>query len=111
MFFKKQKINDSEVMKFGFLGGIAQAAYCLGAVLFINMVGTEMSKQPNQIASMILVLLFFVFSAAISAIFVFGYPAYQASQKKYMEAVATVSTTLATLLIVGILLYLWATLI
>jgi len=109
--FGKNKINDSAVMKFGFLGGMAEAAYILAVVLFMTTVGPMMPKKADGLIAPLLFLLLFVFSAAISAIFVFGYPAYQAAKKKYAEALMTVCTTLATLAIIGILLFIYICLI
>ena len=112
MFFKKQKINDSEVMRFGFLGGIAQAFYCFGAVMFIKLLSTEVPKPfDDSIIAPLLVLLFFVFSAAVSAILIFGYPAYLAAQKRYFESLMTVCTTLATLAIIAIMVFAFASII
>ncbi|MFA5022482.1 MAG: hypothetical protein WC508_05395 [Patescibacteria group bacterium] len=100
---RKQKINESEIMKFGFLGGIAQATYCLLVVVVISILDKVMPTPPIQIAGFMLVLLLFVFSAAVSGILVFGYPAYLATQNRFIEALMTALTTLATLAIIGIL--------
>ena len=98
----KQKINDSAVMKFGFLGGIAEAVYVFLVVSLMQILDSSVSKPENPIVVGMLVLLLLVFSAAVSGILVFGYPAYLALQKKYAEALATVIVTLAVLAIVGI---------
>ena len=100
--FGKNKINDSAIIKFGFLGGILEALYC-GLVVFL-MWAVE-SSQPNEtmpMAAMLLVLLLFVLSAGISALLIFGYPAYLFLNKRYGEALMTAVFSLATLAIVGI---------
>ena len=109
--FKKQKINESEVIKFGFLGGIAQAAYCLAVVLAINIIQKSMPMPTNSIITPLLLLLIFVFSAAVSGIFVFGYPAYLAMQQRYVEALMTALITLACLAMIGILTFMLLSLI
>ena len=104
MILKKKKINDSEVLKFGFLGGIAQATYVFLVIVFMTVVDKAAPPQPN-IATGFLVLLLLVFSVAVSGVLVFGYPAYLAFQKRFNEALMTAAITLATLAIIGILGY------
>lgn len=101
--FHQQKINESEVLKFGFLGGIAEAGYIFLVASLITLLSKAMPHDPPGIAGPLLVLLLFVFSAAISGIFVCGYPIYLAFQKRFAEALMTVVVTLVTLAIVGIL--------
>ena len=103
--FNKQKFNESEVIKFGFLGGIAQAAYCFAVVLAMNFVSQSVPKASNTIIIPLLFLLVFVFSAAVSGIFVFGYPAYLAARQRYLEALMTASITLACLAMIGLLTF------
>ncbi len=109
--FKKQKINESEVLKFGFLGGIAEAAYVLMVASLITALGKFFPQQPKGIAGPALVLLLLVFSAAVSGILVFGYPVYLAFQKRFAESLMTVVITLASLAIIGIMVFLLVTLI
>lgn len=104
--FKKQKINESEVMKFGFLGGIAEATYIFSVACLIMFLDKVIPKTPQPaVFQIVLVLLLFVFSAAVSGILVCGYPAYLAFQKRFSEALMTGVTTLVTLAIIGILVF------
>ena len=102
---RKIKVNESEVMRYGFLGGIGQALYCFMVVLFINTLDTTMPRGVNPIFGFLMFLLLFVFSAGISGVTVFGYPAFLAFQKRYVEALLTVVTTLVTIMIVFILVF------
>lgn len=104
---RKQKINESEVMKFGFLGGISQSVYILFLVLFMSVIekGFIASSSTKSIFAPVIFLMVFVFSAGVSAILVFGYPAYLATQKRYTESLMTAITTLLTLVIIGILAF------
>ncbi|MFA6215613.1 MAG: hypothetical protein WC768_03530 [Patescibacteria group bacterium] len=106
----KQKVNESEVLKFGFLGGIAQASYCFFVVVSL-MVLQQAMPNLNSIAGSLLFLLIFVFSAAVSAVLVFGYPAYLAFKQRFAEALMTALTTLVTLMIIGILVFILVSLI
>ncbi|NUM25089.1 MAG: hypothetical protein HUU49_00525 [Candidatus Buchananbacteria bacterium] len=105
MIRRKQKIDESEVLKFGFLGGIAQATYILLVALFIQVISLARPAGKGGVGDVILVLIMFVFSAAASAIIVFGYPAYLAVQKRFAESLMTAVTTLVTLAIIGILMF------
>lgn len=100
---RKTKVNESEVMRYGFLGGIGQALYCFMVVLFINTLDSAMPHGMNPIFGLLMFLLLFVFSAGISSIIVFGYPTFLAFQKRYVEALLTAVTTLVTLMIVFML--------
>lgn len=102
---KKQKIDEAEVMKFGFLGGMAEAVYILFVVLFLNVLGSSAPSIKPQIIGAVLLLLVFVFSAGVSAILIFGYPLYMAVQKRYTESLMTAVTSLLTLMIIGILTF------
>ena len=101
---KKQKVNDAEVVRFGFLGGISEALYVFLLVVILSMISKILPSSDN-ISSSLLGLLIFVFSAGISGILVFGYPAYLAFQKRFAEALMTAVITLLTLLITGILVF------
>lgn len=98
-------MNESEVMKFGFLGGIAQATYCFIVVLVLQALSVAMPKGPEAPYGALMFLLIFVFSAGVSGVFVFGYPAYLAIQKRYIESLMTAITTFVTLAITGILVF------
>lgn len=106
MIRKKQKIDESEVLKFGFLGGIAQATYILMVALFIQVMAVAgPAGKKGQIGEIIMFLIVFVFSVAVSGLLVFGYPAYLAIQKRYVEGLMTAVTTLVSLAIIGILMF------
>lgn len=110
MFRKKQKINESEVMKFGFLGGIFQASYIFLVVLAMSVLDRAM-PHPPQIMAGFMVLSLFVFSVAVSGVLVFGYPAYLGFQKRYAEALMTLVTTLVTIAMIGILVFILVSII
>jgi len=103
MFNHKSNINKKEILKFGFLGGVAEAVYCLAAAELISVLDKATSKSPSQIFGPLLILLFLVFSVGISGLFVFGYPAYLAFQKRFAESVLTAVISLVTLVITGVL--------
>ena len=105
MIKRKQKIDESEVLKFGFLGGIAEATYILLVALLMQVMMVARPAGKGQIGDVILVLIMFVFSVAMSAIIVFGYPVYLAVQKRYAESLMTAVTTLVSLAIIGILMF------
>jgi len=100
MFNKNQKIVDSQLLKFGILAGAVQALYCLLAAAIIFTLEKVLPTPPQPIIGFLLFLLFFVFSVAVSAIVVFGYPVYLAFQQKFTEALMTVVLTLSTLAII-----------
>lgn len=100
----KQKVNEAEVMKFGFLGGVSEAAYVFLVVSLMTILEKTPPPKQNFITGF-LVLMLLVFSAAVSAILVFGYPAYLAFQKRFAEALMTAATTLVTLAIIGVLVF------
>lgn len=105
--FKRNKSNESEIMKYGFLGGIAQAAYTLAVVLVMQTVGEALPQEANETFGTLLFLLLFVFSVAMSGVCVFGYPAYLVLQKRYPESVFTFLTTMVTLAIIAILVFIF----
>ena len=107
MKLRKQKINESEVLKFGFWGGVTEAVYIFLVVSLMNFLDKVMPQPPSQshLALGFLVLTLFVFSAAVSGILVLGYPAYLAFQKRFTEALMTLLTTVAILAIIGILVF------
>lgn len=106
MFWTK-KINDVKVMRYGFLAGIGQALYCFIVVLFMSFIQQSLttSAKASGLIGFLLFLLVFVFSAAVSGLIVLGYPAYLTAERKFAEALMTVITTLLTLAIIGILVF------
>ena len=105
MLRRRQKINKSAVIKFGFLGGISQAGYCLLVALTISGLEKIMPKPSDPVTGPLVVLLLFVFSAAVSGILVFGYPAYLGLQKRYAEAIMTAVVTLAAIAFIGVAVF------
>jgi len=108
--FKKQKINESEVLKFGFLGGITEAGYIYLVVSVMTILGRVMPRPPEMVVGF-MVLSLFVFSATVSGVLVLGYPAYLAFQKRFAEALMTLVTTLVTLAIIGLSFFILVSLI
>lgn len=104
MKLRKQKINEAEVLKFGFLGGLTEAAYIFLVVLLMTVLDKVMPRPPHLMVGF-MVLTLFVFSAAVSGVLVLGYPAYLAFQKRFLEALMTAITTLAILAIIGTLVF------
>ena len=103
--FSFKKKSKGEIYKFGIGGGILEIIYILLVAWFITVMGETMDKE-NTIFSILAFLLLFVFSAAISGVFVMGYPAYLGLQKKLHEAILTLLTTLMTMFICGIIIFL-----
>lgn len=98
-----RKINDSAIIKFGFLGGIAQFGFCLLMASILTMIERMMPEPPSPLAAILVFLLLFVSSAAISGLCVLGYPLYLAFQKRFIEGLMTLIITIGTLVIASIL--------
>lgn len=105
--FKKDPKNSNLVIA-GILSGILQVIYIFILITIGNQVA-EYLRSQNIIAPIlgsILLLTVFVFSAAVSALLVLGYPAYLLLvEKKTKEAILTLLTTLATLLLLGVVIF------
>lgn len=87
---------------YGIGGGLFEAAYCFFiAILMISLAG--MIPGP-EVFSFLLLLLIMVFSAAISGILIFGYPLYLALKKQYQEAIFTALLSIATLIVLGLII-------
>lgn len=96
MFFSKQ-IDKKAIIKFGIGGGVAEIIYVLlVAFLFSNL--EKLLPTPPAMFGFFFILLLFVFSAALSGLFVLGYPVYLVMQKKIKEAIMTFTATLLTIL-------------
>lgn len=104
-FLKKSKVNENEVLRCGFLGGMAQAVYIFVVVSLMMLLDQVMPAPKNHLFTGFVILTLFVFSVAVSGILVFGYPVYMAFQKRYSEALMTAITSLVTLAIIGILVF------
>ena len=105
MWFFKEKIDTSLVMKFGFLGGIAEALYCSLVASLIMFLDKTMSQPPTPILGLVFMLLLLVFSVGVSGLLIFGYPTYLAFQKRFAEGLMAAITSLITLVIIGLLVF------
>jgi len=101
MFFKKKSDN---LYAWAVLGAVAEALYCLLIAWLMPKLGQAVGSGNGilQIAPFLLVV---VFSVAISGLFLFGYPVYLAMDKKYTQSVKCVFSSLATLLIIGAIIF------
>jgi len=98
MFFK-EKVDQKQVFKWGFGAGLAEIA-CIIIVVLVMLGMDPFFKASEQVGgplAIIAVLMLLVFSAAISGLIVFGYPAYLFLQKQYKQAICTLIRTLLTI--------------
>lgn len=106
MFLFHKKLNESEILKWGILGGAAEALYIFIVALFFDVLENFFYQAPSgPINFFTFFLLFFVLSAIISAILVFGRPVYLFFAKKFREGMLTIVTTLITLLVIFLLVF------
>jgi hypothetical protein len=101
------KTDKKEIYKFGIGGGLLEIIYIALVALLINSVN-DIMNGANSILSVLAFLLLFVFSVAVSGVFVLGYPAYLGLQKRLREAILTLLTTILTMLVAGIIVFLIA---
>ena len=97
--------KNFSAIKFGLLGGFIEALYC-GFVVFLFWALEQ--SQPETVFPMggfLLVLLLFVVSAGISGLLVFGYPLYLFLNKRFGEGLAAATTSLCTLGILGLTIF------
>lgn len=106
MLAKKQKRNDAEILIYGSLGAVAEIGYVFLVAFLLTFLGEIMSHPPTPLFSIALFLLIFVFSAAISAVLVFGYPAYLGLRGRVAEAFMMVGVSIATFFIAGLFILL-----
>ncbi|MDD5341444.1 MAG: hypothetical protein PHC97_03360 [Patescibacteria group bacterium] len=102
-----RKFEKKNIYKFGIGGGILEIIYILLIALLMNYLN-EITIMINQVVGALSMLLLFVFSAAVSGFLVLGYPAYLALTKKIKEAILTVLTTILTLFVAGVIIFLLA---
>jgi len=95
MFWDK-KNDNKEIFKWGIGGGLAEIIYVALIALLMSALGNTIGGA-SQILSMSLFLLLLVVSVGLSGLFMFGYPAVLALQKKFKEAIFTVLVSFATL--------------
>lgn len=105
MFCCKEQISQKDIMKMGAIGGFLEIIYVLIIVGLFSFLD-KVLPEPPEFFGFLFMLLLFVFSAGISGVFVFGYPAYLAVQKKFKEAFATVFVTFSVMFTVLVLLLL-----
>lgn len=103
--FKKE--SNKKFIKYGILSGFLEVLYIFLLILSGQALQGHASKLGAQeILGPALFLMVFVFSAAISAVLVLGYPVYLIFiEKKMKQAVKTVGITLLTLVVFGILIF------
>jgi len=108
--FKKksnqEKVNAEKTMKWGIAAGVAQAIYIGLVALFMNQIN-ELGNQPlgGFLTSFMFFLLFFVLSAVVSGILVFGKPIFLILNGKNKEAVSTLLATVLVLLVITFLVF------
>lgn len=87
---------------YGIGAGILEVIYCFFiATLF--MTTNNLFIQPS-VFIFLLFLLIMVFSVAVSGLLIFGYPLFLAFKKEYQQAIFTVLLSIATLIIVGLII-------
>jgi hypothetical protein len=103
--FHRQNLSG-ETLRWGIAAGVAEAIY-IGLVAFtmkgLNKLFSGPDTAENFVPTFLLFLLFFVLSALISAVLVFGRPMWLLMDKKAREAIATLTATILTLLIIFLL--------
>ncbi|MBU4332203.1 hypothetical protein KKD19_00355 [Patescibacteria group bacterium] len=105
LFHKEESKN--KYIKYGILGGLLEVLYILVLISAGNAIN-HYFHQPNNQAFLIpmLFLTVFVFSVAVSALLVMGYPTYLFFvEKKLKQSLITIGFSLLTMCILGILLF------
>jgi len=77
----------------GFLQALGVIAYCVLAGGFFWLANNFLAAPPVFLAS-VLMLVFLVFSVALSGVIVFGYPAHLALNQRFKEALFLLIYTL-----------------
>ncbi len=86
-------MNKSNLSLIGFLQALSLIIYCsLIAGLF--WIADNYFRVPPRFLGTVIMLLLFVFSAAITGSIVFGYPVYLALNQKIKEALSVFAYTL-----------------
>ena len=94
----KHKLHKSEILKWGILGGAAEAVYIFLITLFMTAMAGK--GDPGSATTGIIMLIIMVISVMVSAILVIGKPFDYFLKKKIKEGVLTFFTTLITLIII-----------
>ncbi len=92
---------NKNALKFGLLGGALEVIYCSLMAIFFWL-AQDFLNEVGFFCFLIFLLLF-VFSAAVSALLVLGYPFYLFLKKKYREALFTVIVSLLVIILLLIL--------
>ncbi len=94
--------ENLKAIKFGLLGGLAEALY-IGLV--VTLIWTMDQSKPELVfpmAGFLLILFLFVVSAGVSGLFVFGYPLYLFLNKNFTQGLAAAISAILALMLVGI---------
>jgi len=102
MLTKKPKQNSAEILIYGILGAVAEIIYVFLVATLLTFLERVVPHPPTPSFGIAMFLLIFVFSAAISAILVFGYPAYLGLRGRVGEAFMMVGVSIATFVVVGL---------
>jgi hypothetical protein len=108
MFFK-EKVETSEVIKWGVFAGLLEGAYLgIATVLYAQKSLLMALTDGWQHFTTLFLLLLIVISAIITSIIVFAHPLYSFMQKKYAEGVLTlVTTVIALVAVLGFMLFIF----
>ena len=88
----------------GFLQALSVALYCGLIGLFFNL-AKNISPQPPEFWGTVVLLLLLVFSAAVTGLLVFGYPAFLILEREIKKALQILAHTfLFSLIIIGAVL-------
>jgi len=99
--FKKK--NKYEFVRWGILAGVLECIYVFLAVLILTVINSKTQQVENIFAGGLFMLLFLVFSVAVSAILVFGRPVQLVLKKKPADALPTFFVTLVTIFIIFVI--------
>ena len=98
---KLKKLSPNTI---GLLQALSVAVYCSLVAGFIKIMEKFAPKDVPEIAMILLMLFLLVFSAAISGLLVFGYPAYLMLHKDTKRALTILAYTFLYCLIILILI-------
>jgi len=99
LLFKKKQNQNFWV--YGIGGGVMEAIYCFFIAVLFRLMDNLISGPPSAF-TLLLFLLIFVFSAAVSGLLIFGYPVFLITKKKYEEAIFTSLLSISTLIVISL---------
>ena len=99
---RPEGIPSGEILIYGILGAVAEIGYVFLVATLLTFLERVVPHPPTPSFGIAMFLLIFVFSAAISAILVFGYPAYLGLRGRVGEAFMMVGVSIATFVVVGL---------